>query len=197
MMHERLNRATLWLVRCGVVLLAALLQPSVWTDADAPAAGADPGAVTRPGAELELPAPSAPEKTSEPVVRVKVFPRLLPRSLTPPEARFPRAKYIVYLDDQGRVTPPPPGAAARVARAPMPGAQFVYTFVGRSAGGGIGSDVSHLRSYSYAAVGPDGVLRTGCVQGSLEEAQAKAGALAGEDGPHVGKDGVRHDVARD
>lgn len=195
MMHERLRRATVWLVRCGVVLLAALLQQSVWTDAGAPAAGADPGAVTRPGAEPELPAPSVPEKATEPVVRVKVFPRLLPRSLTLPEARFPRAQYIVHLDDQGRVTPPPPGAAARAPRAPAP--RFAYTFVGRSAGGGIGSDVSHLRSYSYAAVGPDGVLRTGCVQGSLEEARAKAGALAGEDGPHAGEGSVKHDVGRD
>ncbi len=196
-MHERLNRATVLLVRCGVVLLAALLQPSVWTDADAPLAGAGPGAVTRPGAEPELPAPSVPGKASEPVVRVKVFSRLLPRSLTPPDTSFPRAGQIVHLDDQGRVTPPPPGAAARVPRAPMPGARFAYTFVGRSAGGGIGSDVSHLRAYSYAAVGPDGVLRAGCVQGSLEEAQAKARALAGEDGERAGEGGVEHDVARD
>ncbi len=196
MMNERLSRATvLWPVYCGAVLLAALLQTSVWTDEDAPAVQAGSGAVTRPVVEGELPAPSVPEKASEPVVRVKVFPGLLPRSLMPPDASFRRAGYIVYLDDQGRPAPPPPGGAARVPRAPAP--QFVYTFVGTSAGGGIGSDVSHRRSYLYAAVGPDGALRSGCVQGTLEEAQAKAGALACEDDLQAGEGSVKHDVARD
>ena len=197
MMNGRSNtyRAMLWLALCGAVPLAALAQAPVWSDEGAPAVQAGPGAVTRPEVASELSAPSVAETASEPVVRVRVFPRLLPRSLTPPDASFSRARYIVHLADQGRVVPPPPGGAARAPRAPAP--QFAYTFVGTSAGGGIGSVVSHLRSYSYAAIGPDGTLRSGCVQGSLEEAQAKAGALAGKDGPHAGNGGQQHDTAQD
>lgn len=183
------------LVLCGAVLLAALPEAPAWTEEDTPAVQVGSRAATRPAVERELSAPSVPENISKPKVRVRVFPRLLPRSLMPPDASFPRAGYIVHLDDQGRVTPPPPGGAARAPRAPAP--QFVYTFVGISAGGGIGSDVSHLRAYSYAAVGPDGRLRSGCVQGSLEEAQAKAGALAGGDEPHAGDAGVKHDTVQD
>lgn len=139
--------------------------------------------------------PSAPEESPEPWVRVEIFPRLLPKAWTPREAVFPRAAYVVHLDEQGRVVPPPPGGAARAPRSPAP--QFVFTFVGTSAGGGIGSVVSHITSYSYAAVGPDGRLRSGCMQGSLEEVQAKVGVLAGEDESREDEATVKRETAQE
>ena len=132
-MNGRSNtyRAMLWLALCGAVPLAALAQAPVWSDEDAPVVQAGSGAVTRPEVEGELSAPSVAGSTSEPAVRVRVYPRSLPRSLTPPDASVPRARYIAHLVDQGRVTPPSPGDAVRAPRAPAP--QSVYTFVGTSA----------------------------------------------------------------
>lgn len=180
----------------SALLLSVLLQPRVQADDAVALRDADGRAVESRAAEEDgARRPGAPGEAPEPRVRVKIFQRLLPKALTPRESAFPRAGYVVHLDDQGRVTPPPPGGAARAPRSPAP--QFVYTFVGTSAGGGIGSVVSHITSYSYTAVGPDGTLRPGCIQGSLEEVQAKIGVLAGEDESREDEATVKRETAQE
>ena len=180
----------------SALLLSALLHPCVQAD-DAVALrdGVGPAVESRAAAEDGARRPDTSEESSEARVRVKIVPRLSPEILTPREPAFPPAAYVVHLDEQGRVVPPPPGTRAGVRRRPAP--QFVYTFVGTSPGGGIGADVSHITTYSYATVGPDGTLRSGCMQGSLEEVQAKIGALVGANESQPGEAIVKRETAQD
>ncbi len=195
------RRAGVWFAARHVagltaLFLSVLLQPCVQADdavavRDGDGLAAESRAAEKDGARR----PGASENSSEPRVRVTIFPRLLPKALTPKESAFPRAGYVVHLDEQGRVVPPAPGARARVRPTPAP--QFVYTFVGTSPGGGIGADASHMMTFSYATVGPDGTLRSGCMQGSLEEVQAKIDALLGADESKTDEASVTRETAQD
>ncbi len=180
----------------SVLFLSVLLQPCVQAD-DAVALrdGVGPAAESRVAEKDGARRPGTSEESSEPRVRVKIVPRLSPEILTPREPAFPPAAYVVHLDEQGRVVPPPPGTRARVRRTPAP--QFIYTFMGTSPGGGIGADASHITIFSYATVGPDGTIRSGCMQGSLEEVRAKIGALVGANESHKGEAIVKRETAQD
>lgn len=179
----------------SVLLLSATPHLSAQSVDDGGASASAFPVEARPTDQVVAQGRSAPEKSLEPRVRVKIVPRLSPEVLTPRESAFPPAAYVVHLDEQGRVAPPPPGARARVRRTPAP--QFVFIFVGTSPGGGIGADASHITTYSYATVGPDGTLRSGCVQGSLEEVQAKMSAVVDADESQTGEAIVKRETAQD
>lgn len=82
---------------------------------------------------------------------------------------------IAYVDDEGNLIPRPPGVLPPTRSAPLPG-PFVE-FVTGVPGGGIGIDTSHIKAFTYATVGADGTLTTGCVQGTQEDFLA---VVAGE-----------------
>ena len=119
------------------------------------------------------------DSNGEPVVRVETpsilkLPQLKLDLVVPGSAT---TSSIAYLDEDGNLIARPPGSFTPSRSTSLP--LVVRTFAGTSPGGGIGADISHIRSYSYATIGPNGSLQTDCVVAeSLEEAQARVKATA-------------------
>ena len=131
-------------------------------------------AASRTEAQAKAGSTATPRMTANPDgarVRVETRTRVLPEALDPLKRPASRAGLRVYLDSEGRVVPAPPGSMPPARRVPQP--QFVDLFVGTSSGGGIGADASHMTSYSYVTVGPDGTFEEGCLQGTLEDVREK------------------------
>lgn len=160
-------------VALAIALLTALSSQPV---------GADEGVVSKkPTAsqtvvDMQKPAtkPVATGLNRLSSIRVETPFRLVPRELSPDLGTPPPAgvRSIAYLNEDGELVAPPPGSFVPGRLAPLP--QPVTTFMGTSPGGGIGIDISHITSYSFATIGADGTLQIDCVTGPLDEAQDQA-----------------------
>lgn len=145
-----------------------------------------------PGEAVESPAVSAPSEVPRgdgPRVRVVQGGGLLPSIFAPVPRRFrPATGFVAYVDSEGNLAVPPAGSMPVPVAQRSPQPQPAYPFDGRSAAGGVGMEGSHIRSYVYVRVGPNGALEEGCVQGTPEVLQARLEQLkeSGDAGNDVG-----------